>query len=171
MGYQCTNGDGNAGVLLVSNLDNGETYAVCPACVPGWAKALSDAFPIEGSAEQSAPCPECGEVVTISEAEAHWTKHAQEHAPGPDDPTDDDEPRSVPDFPAPAGPTSHESSPGGPPGGDTDSETADLIERGKALDTVLDPATDPGPSSADVDEPGDDGTRGASSPVTDPASV
>lgn len=167
MGYLCANDDGNGAALLVSNLDNGETYAVCAACIPGWAKALVEAFPETEAPPIQDECPVCGAMIALSEADQHWaTEHgnlAPMPAPGPDD-DPDDEPKPAPDptdpdampstgpaGPAPGGQSGPGSSGGDDPANERTSSTAYL----------------PGDSPTVVDKPGDgQGGRGPS-PVTE----
>ena len=49
----CDNEDGNLAALLVTNLGNGDTIALCQPCIPLWASALLSEF----GAVESAPAP------------------------------------------------------------------------------------------------------------------
>lgn len=40
----CDNQDGNPGAMLVTNLSDGDTLALCGWCWPRWCKAMVDAF-------------------------------------------------------------------------------------------------------------------------------
>lgn len=44
MAYPCDNEDGNQAVLLVTNLDEGSTLALCGACVPLWVSGMAAAL-------------------------------------------------------------------------------------------------------------------------------
>lgn len=44
MSYLCDSEDGNAAVMLVTNLEAGDVLALCPACFPEWVAGMHDAF-------------------------------------------------------------------------------------------------------------------------------
>ncbi len=41
-GYMCDSEDGQAADVLVTNLDNGDTLALCAGCFPAWCRAMLD---------------------------------------------------------------------------------------------------------------------------------
>lgn len=90
MGYQCMNDDGNQAALLVTNLDAGDTVAVCVLCLPAWAAAMVETFPAVEAPAEIPPCPVCGAQVDPADAEAHITAHAAAGELGPDGPDQDD---------------------------------------------------------------------------------
>jgi len=71
-GYSCDNEDGQVAVVLVTNLSNGDTMALCASCWPTMARAMADAM--EGGTEQgemmddTVTDPEVAAVVANGEA-------------------------------------------------------------------------------------------------------
>lgn len=44
MAYPCDSEDGNAAVMLITNLDNGDTFACCGRCFPVWVASAAQQF-------------------------------------------------------------------------------------------------------------------------------
>lgn len=42
MAYPCDSDDGNAAVMLITNLENGDTFACCGECFPTWVRTVAD---------------------------------------------------------------------------------------------------------------------------------
>lgn len=101
MAYDCYTGDGNAAVVIVTNLDNGDTVGVCPADLADFYLAMlttitetewqpvlnggTDAGTGDPTDEPDSPAGPA--IPTAPAPDAPPTS-----APGPDHPDDDDDP-------------------------------------------------------------------------------
>lgn len=52
MAYMCDSEDGNPADVLVSNLNNGDTLALCANCFPAYVRSLADAMEAAATAEE-----------------------------------------------------------------------------------------------------------------------
>lgn len=62
MGYLCDNEDGQPAAMLLTNLENGDTTALCGPCVPGWVFALAASFRESGIEDPTLTSPGNGEA-------------------------------------------------------------------------------------------------------------
>jgi hypothetical protein len=96
----CDNLDNNVAALLVSNLGNGDTIALCPPCIPMWAQAIlteftipSDAEPAEAATTDTTPPPEGvpagAPFRVVAEAESAEAEAQRPDGEGPPTPADD----------------------------------------------------------------------------------
>lgn len=91
MGYQCSNGDGNAASILLTNLDDGDSTPLCGPCFPQFILAMAATFqaqldePLDVDVTDSGKHTLDGVIGQPAEA----THPSGE--PNPDEPTDDDE--------------------------------------------------------------------------------
>ncbi len=51
----CDNQDGQPAALIISNVSNGETVALCATCLPEWALNLAEALMLERTREGAEP--------------------------------------------------------------------------------------------------------------------
>lgn len=100
----CDNDDGNLATLLVTNIHNGDTFAICNGCIPLWAEAMLHEFaavtpaapeadvvePVADDPEGAAPAAPF-RVVESPEAEAQPPAGADDPEPAPEpEPAADD---------------------------------------------------------------------------------
>jgi hypothetical protein len=63
MAYPCDAEDGNAAVMLITNLENGDTFAACGQCFPVWVAAAAEQF-TSTRGEPDGPAPDDGQDQT-----------------------------------------------------------------------------------------------------------